>query len=292
MAEITAAMVKQLREQTGVGMMECKKALAESDGDAKRAVALLREKGAAKVVKRAGRATEQGLVAAATTGDGRVASLVEVGVETDFVARNERFVQLVDAAVAAALAGRIDSVEALLAATSDGDTIQALVTDAIAVIGENMGVQQCRTFAMADGQPGLVQTYIHPPGKIGVMVELACEADAVAAAPATAELAKDLWLQIAFSNPVGLDRDSVPADAIEAEREIYRNQALKDGKPEKIIDRIVEGRLKAYFKESCLLEQGYVREDKKSVGSLVAETAKTAGGTIEISRFVRFQLGA
>ena len=144
---------------------------------------------------------------------------------------------------------------------------------------------------MADGQPGLVQTYIHPPGKIGVMVELACEADAVAAAPATAELAKDLCLQIAFSNPVGLDRDSVPADAIEVEREVYRNQALKDGKPEKIIDRIVEGRLKAYFKESCLLEQGYVREDKKSVGDRVAETAKAAGGEIEVVRFVRFQLG-
>jgi elongation factor Ts len=294
-AEISASLVKTLREQTGVGMMECKKALQECDGDIKRAATLLREKGAAKAIKRAGRATKEGKIMAKTTECKKAGALVEVNIETDFATRSERFTEFAAVACDTVLTQQINEVETLMAAkpaSGAAATIKDAMTDAQTVIGENMGVSRCAAFKVADDKHGLICTYIHPPvGKVSVMVELACESAAVAQAPATDQLAHDLCLQIAFSNPVGLDSSSVPANIVEAEKAVYRNMAMQEGKPENLLDKIVEGKMKAFFKESCLIEQAFVKEEKKSVGDLIKETSKAAGGQIEVVRFVRNPLG-
>lgn len=287
-------MVKTLREQTDAGMMECKKALQEADGDMKRAAAILREKGAAKAVKRASRATKEGRIQALVSPDNRKGALVEVNIETDFAARNDKFVKMVDVVCETALAGCAKDADCLLAmkpAGAEEATVQEMVTNLIGVIGENMGVTRSQALEVPTGKAGMVRAYIHPPGKVGVLVQLDCENDAVAKVPAVAELAHNLCLQIAFSNPAGIDSSSIPEALINQEREVYRNTALKEGKPANIIDKIVEGRLKGYFKESCLIEQNYVKEEEKTVSQLVAETAKAAGGKIEIVAFVRYQLG-
>jgi elongation factor Ts len=287
-------MVKTLREQTGVGMMECKKALQESDGDIKRAANLLREKGAAKAVKRAGRATKEGRIAAKLSDDKRKGALVEVNIETDFAARNDRFNHLVEVAIDTALACGCGSLECLLGnkpVGDDAETIQALITDSIAVIGENMGINRVQSYKVEDNTDGLVHTYIHPPGKVGVMIQLVCENAAAAADAKTDALAHELCLQIAFSNPAGIDSSSVPADVVANEREVYRNKAIKDGKPEAMLDKIVEGGIRAFFKENCLLEQMYVKEDKTSITELINRTAKEVGGKITVAAFSRFQLG-
>jgi elongation factor Ts len=287
-------MVKTLREQTGVGMMECKKALEEADGDLKRAGELLREKGAAKAVKRAGRATKEGRIAALVSDDKRSGILVEVNSETDFAAKNERFAKLVEIAAQTAMRTGADSVEALLAAKpvgSDLESVQAVVTDCIAVIGENMGVGRLVANRIPGDQTGLVHAYIHPPGKVGVLVQLGCENASVAANPATDELAHELCLQIAFSDPKGIDSSSIPADVIAAEKEVYKAQAIQEGKPANLLDKIVEGKLRGFYKEVCLIEQGYVKEEKKSVSQLIAEVSKQVGGKISVVGFTRLQLG-
>lgn len=291
MAEITASMVKDLREQTGVGMMECKKALQESEGDLKRAVELLREKGAAKAVKKSGRSAKEGRIVALVTDDKKKGALVEVNSETDFAARNDKFVEFSDIVTQTVLENACQDAEALLAlkpAGADSDTVQTLITDSVGVIGENIGVGRCITFCT---DLGLIHTYIHPPGKVGVMVEMGCDSPETAAKPEVDELAHEICLQIAFSNPAGIDPSTIPADVIEAEKAVYRNQALQEGKPEKILDKIVEGRLKSFYKEHCLLQQGYVKEDKQSIEELIAETAKKVGGEIKIAAFARYQLG-
>jgi elongation factor Ts len=293
-ADITAAQVKALRESTGVGMMECKNALQEADGDIKKATALLREKGAAKAVKRADRATSEGLIQAKVSDDLQTTALVEMNIETDFAARNDQFIALTNTICETALASGADTLEALLAAkpvAGDSETVKEAIADTQTVIGENMGIGHCVYLAVPDGEAGLVHTYIHPPGKVGVAIRLACENDAVAANDATKELAHELCLQIAFSNPLSIDSSAIAADVIASEKEIYKNAAIKDGKPEKIIDKIVEGRLKGFFKESCLIEQGYVKEEKQTVQALIEQTAKTAGGKIEVAAFTRYQLG-
>lgn len=287
-------MVKTLREQTGVGMMECKKALQEAEGDLKRAGELLREKGAAKAVKRAGRATKEGRITAKISDDKRKGVLVEVNTETDFAAKNERFGEMVENVAATCLKAEPGSLEDLLAAKpvgADAETVQAMLTETIAVIGENMSVGRCALVKLPEGAPGLVHTYIHPPGKVGVLVELRCENEDAAKNEATDELAHEICLQIAFSDPKGIDSSSIPEEVIAAEKEVYRAQAVKEGKPEKIHDKIIEGKLHGFFKEVCLLEQGYVKEEKKSVSQLIDEVGKEVGGKITVASFTRFQLG-
>lgn len=294
MAEITASMVKTLREQTSVGMMDCKSALVEAKGDIKRAGELLREKGAAKAVKRAARAKTEGLIRALVSDDACSGSIVEVNTETDFSARNERFGALVDTVNSTALAAMSSSVEELVAAKpvgADAGTVQDLIVDLIAVVGENMGVGRCASLQVPNGEAGLIHAYIHPPGKVGVMIRLACDTAEVASAKQTDEMAHELCLQIAFSAPTGIDQASIPQDVIDSEREVYRNAAIKEGKPEKILDKIVDGRLRSFFKERCLLEQPYVKDDKQTVGALIAETGKAVGGSITVAELVRFQLG-
>jgi elongation factor Ts len=277
MAEITAELVKQLREATNVSMMECKRALMDANGDMEKATRLLRERGMGVAAKKASRATNSGLIASATAPDGSAVSLVEVNCETDFVARNENF---------KAFVGEV----AAKACESDapiGEAVKAQITAKVAQIGENM-VARRNTRYVLQGK-GRLASYIHLGGKVGVLVEVGCEKDASASSPVLADLAKDLTLQIAASSPRFVRPEDVDAQTLAAEREIYAAQ-VKD-KPKQVVDKIVDGKVKKFFTEVCLLEQPYVREPKTFVKQVVEAKSKELGDTLTVRRFARYQLG-
>jgi len=278
MATITAAQVKELRDATAVSMMDCKKALQETDGNMEEAMRLLRERGMAVAAKRAAKATNQGIIASDKSEDGKTVGLVEVNCETDFVARNDDFKAFVTAMATKA----VTTDEALSEVCADE------LTDQIASIGENLKIRRNARFVLQG--TGAIADYIHMGGKVGVLVELACEKDDTTAAPAFQELLRDLTLHVAACNPSHLVADEVPADVLESERAIFAKQV--EGKPEQIIDKIVDGKIKKFYSEICLLEQGFVKEPKQSVTDLLAETGKALDDTLSIRRFVRYQLGA
>ncbi len=277
MPEITAAMVQALREATNVGMMECKKALAEAGGDTEKAIRILRERGMAIAAKKASRAANQGLIASGAAEEGRAASLVEVNCETDFVAKNANF-----QAFARQLAQQ--------AAQSDGnlaEMAQAAITAKVAEIGENIVARRNVRFRLQG--PGLIASYIHLGGKVGVLVELGCEKEGTTAQPSFKELAKDLTLHIAACHPRYLARADVPADVVRAEREIYAKQV--ENKPPAIVEKIVDGKMGKYYAQVCLVEQGFVKDPDMPVNKLLEARGKELGDRIEIRRFVRFQVG-
>lgn len=286
MANITASMVKELREMTGAGMMECKKALTEADGSIEQAVDILRTRGLAAVAKKAGRATNEGTVMALVSEDCKVGAVVELNCETDFVAINEKFQAYAEKIAKAALAAKPADVEALKAADAEGETVEAVITDAVHVMGEN--IQLARVAVVeADG----VASYIHGAGKIGVLVSFALEG----IDPAAEEFQKcgrDLAMQVAAINPVSATREDVPADVAAHEFEIYKAQAAESGKPESIQEKIAQGRMEKFYKENCLTEQAFVKNPDQTVNDYVAECAKTLGGTITVKGFLRFALGA
>ena len=272
---ITASQVKELREKTGAGMMDCKKVLTETDGDMEKAIELLRERGIAKAAKKSDRIAAEGVVAAYVSEDGKVGSVVEVNSETDFVAKNEEFKTFVqDVAEQIAKENPAD-VEDLLAQKSIKDntkTVKEVLTDKIAKIGENMTI---RRFARFDSN-GLVEKYIHGDGKIGVLVEVE---------NADSELAKDICMQIAAAKPEFLDKESVPTERLDKEMEILKAQAMNEGKPEAIAEKIVQGRVGKFYSEICLVEQEFVKNpDVKIKDLLDSKGAK-------ILRFVRFEKG-
>ena len=271
MAKITAAMVKELREKTGAGMMDCKKALTATDGDQEKAVDFLREKGIAKAEKKAGRIAAEGVVAVYRSDDGKVVSMVEVNCETDFVSATDNF-----HAVADKIAKQIADVDPkdlddLNDSELDGKKVSDLVTETIASIGEKVAIRRFARYAVEDGQ---IASYINMGGAIGVLVDLD---------GGDAQLGKDIAMQVAASNPDSIDSTGVSQEAIEREKEVARAKAIEEGKPEKILDRIVEGRIKKYYKEVCLVEQPFVKDDKKSVQDVL--------GNVKVRRFARFQLG-
>jgi elongation factor Ts len=283
-AEISAQVVKDLRDKTGAPMMDCKKALTDANGDQARAFELLRERGLAKAAKRAGKETSEGTIALAT-GDG-VAALIELGCETDFVAKTPDFQALAVSLARAAVAANATTPDAVLAANVGGAKGSEVIAAAIGRIGENIQLKRVEKLAAPDGVTG---GYIHAGGKLGVMVALATSArgDAVNA------LAKDIAMHVAAADPspLAIDRDGVPKAILDKEAELFRNQALGEGKPEKIVDRIVEGRIKKYYSEVCLLEQAFVKDPDKSVSSLLAEAGGKLGASIRVTAFVRFRLG-
>jgi elongation factor Ts len=285
-AEISAAAVKALRDQTGAGMMDCKRVLADAKGDVKRAIELLRERGLAKAGKREGRATSEGVVAIAVSGS--TGAMVELGCETDFVARTGDFTALAEALarVVAADAG-VDRPEALLARELDGEKVEERVKAAIAKLGENVVVK--RTARLAVDGAGLVGGYVHAGGKLGVLVGLRTRA----AGPAVETLAKDVAMHVAAADPspVAVDRAGVSAELIESERAIYRKQVEQEGKPEKIRDRIVDGKLNKFLQEVVLLEQAFVKDSDRSVADLLRDVGKQVGAEIEVVGFRRFRLG-
>ncbi|MBN1476673.1 elongation factor Ts [Candidatus Sumerlaeota bacterium] len=286
---ISASQVKDLRDRTGAGMMDCKKALAEANGDIEAAVDLLRKKGLATAEKRKGRSTNHGLVRSHVIG--KVAGLVEVNSETDFVARNEEFEAFASAVARLAAERQPASVEALRnLELSGGKTVQETLTEElIAKIGENMLVSRCAIVTL-DG-PGLIEDYIHAGGTVGVLVALGAPSDAVAAKPEFLEVAHDLALHIAFADPVSIERDGVPAAVLEREKRISRERALEQGKPESIVDKIVEGQLGKFYKDVVLMDQGFVKDDKRSVRDWLAAQGKAIGGDLVVRGFARFKLG-
>ena len=279
---ITASMVKELREKTGAGMMDCKKALVEVDGDLEKAVDWLRQKGMAKAAKKAGRATSEGLVAVAHGADGKSMAMAALLCETDFVARGEQFQNL-----AAQLAKSVlDNSPADAAALEGlmGDTVKEL----IASVGENMQIGKFARHTRDD--KSVIGHYVHANGKIGVMVDVECGKAETAAKPEVQELAKNIAMQVAAANPMALDASGLDQAAVEREREVYRQKAREEGKPEQIVEKIAEGAVKKFQKEVCLMEQAYIRDDKKSVADIVRDTAKTVGDTLTVKGFTRIQL--
>lgn len=288
MAEITAAAVKELREKSGAGMMDCKKALTEANGDIEQAVDWLRKKGLASAAKKASRVASQGLVALKTNGTAGV--VVEVNSETDFVARNEFFQSFVATAAEIAM-GTNGDVEALKTAAYPGSEkdVQGALTDLIAKIGENMNI---RRSAKVEVKDGVVVGYMHSSiadglGKIGTLVALESTGDKAA----LEALAKNIAMHVAAAAPVCLNIEDVPADLANREKEIAADKAKASGKPEAVIEKMVEGRMRKFHEEIVLNEQFFIMDDKKKVKEIVAEAAKEVGAPVELKAFVRFALG-
>lgn len=281
---VTAQMVKELRESTGAGMMDCKKALQEADGNMERAIDILREKGLSKAAKKADRIAAEGLVSIEINEDNTVAAVVEVNSETDFVAKNEDFKVFVKDAAELALKTDKTDVEGLLAEThAEGIALSDVLNNRMAKIGEKLDV---RRFAKIS-TTGQVAGYIHGGGKIGVLVELLTtskDAEVIA-------MGKDIAMQVAAMNPKYVSMDDVDQDYIKHETEILTQQALNEGKPADIVEKMIKGRLQKQLKEVCLLEQPFVKNGDLTIKGLVAETAKKVGAEISLGQVVRFEVG-
>ena len=284
---ITAQVVKELRERTGAGMMDCKKALSETNGDLEKAIEVLREKGLAAAAKKAGRIAAEGMIATYISEDKKSGAVVELNCETDFVAANEDFVSLANNIAKQAAVTNVTTVEELLEEKYIADeavTIKEAVTNLIAKLGENMNLRRFKKLSVPSGA---VQSYIHGGGRIGVLVELTCENDS----EVLLEVAKDVAMQVAAANPLFLNRTQVDNETLEKEKEIFRVQALNEGKPEKIVEKMVEGRISKYYKENCLVEQVWVRNGDLTITQYLAEKSKEVGAPITVSNFVRFERG-
>ena len=272
---VTASLVKELREKTGAGMMDCKKVLTETDGDLEKASELLRERGIAKAAKKSGRVAAEGIVEAYISEDGKVGAIVEVNSETDFVGKNEEFRTFVMNVAKQVVEKNPADVESLLAQDSieePGKTVQEVLVGKIATIGENLNIRRFARFA----SEGLVEKYIHGDGKIAVLINMK---------KGSKEVAKDVCMQIAAARPEYLNEESVPAERIEKEKEILKIQTMNEGKPEAIAEKIVEGRIGKFFSEICLLDQQFVKNPDIKVSQLLKE--KDA----EVVEFARFEKG-
>ena len=271
---VTAALVKELREKTGAGMMDCKKVLTETDGDLEKATELLRERGIAKTAKKSGRIAAEGVVEAYVSEDGKVGAVVEVNSETDFVAKNEEFKQFVMDVAKQIVKNNPKSVEDLLAEPSisvEGKTVNEVLIDKIAKIGENMTV---RRFARFETTNGLIEKYIHGDGKIAVLVNME---------NGNKELAKDICMQIAAARPEYVSREQVPAERLEKEKEILKAQTMNEGKPEAIAEKIVMGRINKFYEEVCLVDQEFVKDSSMKVSQVLKDA--------KVVEFARFEKG-
>jgi len=278
MTQISAKQVKELRDITNVGMMECKKALQETDGDIDAAVKLLRERGMAVAAKKADRAANEGQVDIAVSGDGKTGAMVEVNCETDFVAKNENFQSFV-----ADLAAKGLNVGDNELADAEKENVAVKISE----IGENLILARNTRYELQG--PGAIGRYIHLGGKVGVMVEIGCENDANTASDALVELGKEIALHIAAANPSALNRDDLDPELVESEKALFAKQV--EGKPEHIIDKIIGGKLEKFYSQVVLLEQGFVKDPDQSVSDLLAAAGKSLEDTVTLRRFVRYQIG-
>jgi elongation factor Ts len=285
-AVITAAMVKELRESTGAGMMDCKAALTETNGDMQGAQDWLRKKGLSKAAKKAGRVAAEGLIGAVTSGGKGV--LVEVNSETDFVARNEQFQGLVKMIAQVALHNKAD-VDAIKAAKVGDVTVEAAINDAIATIGENMSLRRATSLEVGKG---VVSSYVHGAviegaGKMGVLVAL----ESSGKTDELAQLGRQLAMHVAATNPLALDSTGLDPETVKREKDVLADKYRQQGKPENVIEKIVESGLKTYYKEVCLLDQAFIHDTGKSVAQAVKEAEGRVGGPVKIAGFVRYALG-
>ncbi len=289
MADISAAQVKELRDMTGSGIMDCKRALQESDGDIEKAVAWLREKGIAKAEKKSARVAAEGAVVAKIADDKKSGVLVEINVETDFAANTDKFKAFTDIVATHILAKKPADVEELMAQTLFNDeskTVELFQKEAIADIGENTSIRRFAVYEVEGN--GAVASYIHMGGKIGVFVEFGTDDDSIITDSKFADFAKDIAMQVAAANPKWLTREDVPEADLEKEKEIIINKNLNEGKPEKIIkERILPGNIEKFYKENCLVEQEFVKDDTKTI----ATYTKEFGNNVSIRRFTRFEMG-
>ncbi|OFZ28574.1 MAG: translation elongation factor Ts [Bdellovibrionales bacterium RIFCSPHIGHO2_01_FULL_40_29] len=286
---ISASMVKELREKTSAGMMDCKKALEESKGDFEAAVEWLRVKGLSAAAKKSDRIAAEGLVNATTAGT--TAAVVEINSETDFVSRNDAFKSFVN-----------DITQHVLTATSTADILNQpyakaagknvgdILKEAIAKIGENIVIRRAEKYTVTGS--GLVHTYIHGEGKIGVMIEVATSTPAAATSADAKTFAADVCLHIAAMNPMAISSEQIPADVVSKEKEILKAKNLEQGKKPEMIEKIVDGQIRKFLAENCLLDQSFVKNPDLKVSDYMKEASKKAGGDLTIKRFVRFELGA
>jgi elongation factor Ts len=279
MADISASLVKELREETGVGMMECKRALVQANGDKAAAVKILRESGMAIAAKKAERVAKQGIIAASVGDDAQSGIMIEVNCETDFVSKNDTFKAFVAELLADANGVADDGI---------AEAAKAKVDAKIAEIGENIVARRNVTYTVQG--TGAIAAYVHLGGKLGVMLEVGCNNAASAQNPAVKAMLADLALHVTAVNPACISRDQVPAETVQAEKEIYAKQV--EGKPANIIDKIVDGKLEKFYGQICLVEQPFVKEQDKTVAAVLAEVGKAVGDEFAIRRFVRWQLGA
>lgn len=283
MTQITAAMVKELRDQTGAGMMDVKRALTEADGNMEEATKILRKKGLAAATKKAGRVTSEGAVHAYS--DGNIGVLVEVNSETDFVARTDQFRKFVDDIAKTIARSKAKTVDELQNQPGNGETVAQKTQTMIATVGENVTI---RRFTRYEAAPNAaIGTYIHAGGKIGVMVEVLANKKSDRAA----EVARDVAMHIAAAEPRFIRREDVTQKDLDTEREIARDQAVKSGKPENIVEKMVTGKMEKFYGEACLVEQPYIRNDKQNVGDYLQSAGKEAACDYTITRFTRYKLG-
>lgn len=286
MAEITAAVVMKLRKMSGQGMMDCKKALGETDGDLDAAMELLRKKGLATLEKRAGRDTTEGLVKSSTSDDGKTAVMVSLCCETDFVAKNDDFGAAAEKLLECGFMAPVEQGgQALLDIEIDGKKFSEILTDTVSKTGEKTEVGDFERYTLSG--PGVIGTYVHFNNKVGAMVEIETDSDTVSAA--VKPVADGICMHVTAMNPLALDQSSFDPEVIEKERKIAAEQ-VKD-KPANIIDKIVDGKIGKFLKENCLTEQPFVKDDSKTVGQALTDAAKAAGGEAKIKRFVRVEIG-
>jgi len=288
MADISAAMVMKLRKMSGQGMMDCKKALQETDGDVEKAMDLLRKKGLATLAKRAGRDTSEGLVVCKTSDDGKTAALATLCCETDFVAKSDDFVATAKILADFALACPADEgAESVLETSMDGRTFNDLLTEIVSKTGEKTQVGDYAKYKL-DG-PGLIGTYIHFNEKVGTMLQIDTSNEEIATEEGIKQAASDIAMHITATKPLALNKGQIDPETIEREKAIFAEQVKN--KPANIIDKIVEGKMNKFYAENCLLQQPFVKDDSKSVEQVLDEAAKKAGGEAKIKRFVRFEVG-
>jgi elongation factor Ts len=286
---ITASLVKELREKTGVAMMECKNALKETEGDIDAAIKILRERGEAKAEKKASRDANEGIIVAALAESGKSGVLVEINCETDFVAKNENFQAFVGEVAATVLASDVTDLEAAKALPKGDETLEGFIKTKVLEMGENLQFRRFERLTL-NGE-GAVASYIHLGGKVGVLIEVSAEKAETASSDAFKDLVKDLTLHIAATSPAGLKREDIPAELVESEKDIFRKQMEGAGKPADILEKIIEGKLGKFYSERCLLEQGFVKEPDTSIKSLLEAKGKELGDTITVNSFLRFGLG-
>lgn len=282
---ISAQVVKELREKTGAGFMDCKKALEKTNGDFGEAIKYLKEKGLADAQKRSGREAKEGLIAIRTSKDQNEILMVEINCETDFVSRTEKFKSFVEEAASTILEKGIASIDEI------DSEIDTKVKEAAGSFGENVVIKRIVRFKKSDPEKSYFQSYIHLNGKVGVIVEIIVDPSEIKDNEKFLDFAKDVSLQIASMNPVSISRNDIPEDILKEQKEIFAKQAKDSGKPDKIIDKIVEGRLNKFFAENCLLEQKYVKDSNITIQEYKERVEKDLNCKIEIKRFARFKLG-
>ncbi len=289
MADIPAKLVKQLRDITSAGMMDCKKALIETKGNIEAAVEFLRKAGIAKAAKKMDREAKEGRIEATISVNSKKGALLLLAAETDFVAKNETFIEMAKMLSNLAVEKEIDNIENLKAFKINESNIEDEIKHLISKIGENIAPRKLKYYHASDN--GLVHAYIHPGNKVAVLIQLESTSSEAVNSSEIKSLAKELAMQIAFSKPMAISHENIPQEIIDKEKEIYHDQAIQQGKPEKAIEKIIEGKLRKFLKQNCLLEQDYIRESDLSCRALIEKVSKDLDTKIEIKRFDRFEVG-